>query len=371
MENLNTDDLMKLQVEQLEKEKKDLNQRLRIVAKRVDHIERAYRKEERPLLGQDYEEQQANDRATFESLQKSRIEGSRISHQHDVETKKRLSRMMDEYQSRRATIIAKKGDEYARRQAAAARKIEEEKAKRRKAVLQEREQERLRIEEEERIRRDREEEEARLEAGMYLIESVLYDSTNMSFTERIAEEQRLREEEEAVLAAAEAAKREVEAKAVAMRKQREEERAAAAEAARLQRQREEEAEKRREQRKADERAAARNPVASRVANGEAPAAWRRTSPANTAASTPPRTQTATPPRSESPMFRPSVAGGGGGSAWRDREARKTASGVATTAPLRPASPAVTPRSVREELPKDDDGFQQAAKVWKPKRLQGR
>jgi translation initiation factor 3 subunit A len=370
MENLNTDDLMKLQVEQLEKEKKDLHQRLRIVAKRVDHIERAYRKEERPLLGQDYEEQQANDRATFESLQKSRVEGSRISHQHDVETKKRLSRMMVEYQSRRATIIAKRGDEYARRQAAAARKIEEEKAKRRKAVLQEREQERLRIEEEERIRRDREEEEASLEAGMYLIESVLHDGTNNSFIERIAEEQRLREEEEAVLAAAEAAKREAEAKAVAMRKQREEERAAAAEAARLQRQREEEAEKRREQRKAEERAAARNPVASRVANGEAPAAWRRTSPANTAAATP-RAQAATPPRSESPKFRPSVVGGGGGSAWRDREARKSAGGVATAAPLRPASPAVTPRPVREELPKDDDGFQQPAKVWKPKRLQGR
>jgi len=56
MENLNTDDLMKLQVEQLEKEKRDLNQRLRIVAKRVDHLERACRKEERPLLGQDYEQ---------------------------------------------------------------------------------------------------------------------------------------------------------------------------------------------------------------------------------------------------------------------------------------------------------------------------
>jgi translation initiation factor 3 subunit A len=168
MENLNTDDLMKLQVEQLEKEKKDLNQRLRIVAKRVDHIERAYRKEERPLLGQDYEEQQANDRLTFEAVQKARIEGSKISHQRDIETKKRLSRMMDDYKSRRDVIAGKRGDDYARRQAIAARKIEEERAKRRKAVLQEREEERLRIETEERARREKEEEEARLEAGMYI-----------------------------------------------------------------------------------------------------------------------------------------------------------------------------------------------------------
>ena len=109
MENLNTDSLMKLQVEQLEKEKKELNERLRIVAKRVDHIERAYRKEERPLLGRDYEEQQANDRSTFEALQKARIEGSRISHQQDIETKNRLTRMIDDYQSRRDAITAKRG----------------------------------------------------------------------------------------------------------------------------------------------------------------------------------------------------------------------------------------------------------------------
>jgi translation initiation factor 3 subunit A len=165
MENLNTDSLMKLQVEQLEKEKKELNERLRIVAKRVDHIERAYRKQERPLLGRDYEEQQANDRSTFEALQQARIEGSKISHQQDIETKKRLTRMMDDYRSRRDAIAAKRGDDFAKKKEEFARKTDEEKAKRRKLVLQEREQERLRLEEEERIQREKEEEEARLEAG--------------------------------------------------------------------------------------------------------------------------------------------------------------------------------------------------------------
>jgi len=355
MENLNTDDLMKLQVEQLEKEKKDLNQRLRVIAKRVDHIERAYRKEERPLLDQDYGEQQAHDRSTFENLQKARIEGSIVAHQHNIETKGRLSRMMDDYRARWEAIAAKRGDDYARKRTAAARKIEEEKAKRRKVVLQQREEQRLRLEAEERHRREREEEEARQEA------------------ERIAEEQRLRQEAEAAAAAAEAVKREAEAKAAAMRKQREEERAAAAEAARLQMQREEEALRHREQRKAEERAAARNPATARVANGEAPVLWRRASPANATPPTPSRTQAATPPRSESPTpkFRPVVGGAGGGATWRDREARKAAAGVA--AAPRPASPAVTPRSAKEELPKDDDGFQTVSekKVWKSKRVQGR
>ena len=64
---MNTDNLMRLQVEQLEKEKKERESRLRVIAKRIDHIERAYRQEERPLLAKDYELQQASDRATFEN----------------------------------------------------------------------------------------------------------------------------------------------------------------------------------------------------------------------------------------------------------------------------------------------------------------
>ena len=155
---------MELQVKQLEKEKKELNERLRIVGRRVDHIERAYRKEERPLLGKDYERQQANDRATFEAVQKARIEGSRLSHQQDLETKRRMARMMSDYLSRREVIAAKRGNEFTGRKEAAAKKIEEEKTKRRNAVFKGREEEVRRLEAEERARREREEEEARLEA---------------------------------------------------------------------------------------------------------------------------------------------------------------------------------------------------------------
>ena len=44
MDNISTDNLMRLQVEQLAKEKKELAERMRIASKRLDHIERAYRK---------------------------------------------------------------------------------------------------------------------------------------------------------------------------------------------------------------------------------------------------------------------------------------------------------------------------------------
>jgi translation initiation factor 3 subunit A len=178
MENMNTDTLIKLQVEQIEKEKRELNERLRIATKRVDHIERAYRKEERPLLAKDYEQQQINDRLTFDSLQKSRIESSKIAHLQDLETKKRMARMMDDYKSRRAEITAKKGEEFKRRTEVAHKKIADEKAKRRNAIIQEREEERQRIEEEERKRREETEEAARLEAGISFLSRSL-SSTNI------------------------------------------------------------------------------------------------------------------------------------------------------------------------------------------------
>src|SRR5258708_686510 len=57
---------MRLQVEQLEKEKREREARLRVIAKRIDHVERAYRQEERPLLVKDYELQQASEQAKIE-----------------------------------------------------------------------------------------------------------------------------------------------------------------------------------------------------------------------------------------------------------------------------------------------------------------
>ena len=165
MENLSTDNIMRLQVEQLEKEKRELNEKMRIVSKRLDHIERAYRKEERPLLAQDYERQQAEDKTAHEAAQKARIEAARLAHQQDLETKKRLSRMLDVYKVHREVLVGKRSEEFAKRKETAQKKIAEEKRKRKETVLKQREEERARLEAEERDRREREEEERRLEEG--------------------------------------------------------------------------------------------------------------------------------------------------------------------------------------------------------------
>ncbi|KAI0919910.1 hypothetical protein AcV5_001857 [Taiwanofungus camphoratus] len=351
MENLSTDNLMRLQVEQLEKEKKELNERMRVAAKRLDHVERAYRKEERPLLAKDYEFQQANDTAAFEAFQKTRLESHRLAHQHDLETKRRLSRMMDDYLARREAIMGKRGEEFAKRKEQAQKKINDEKTKRRHAVLSAREEERLRREEEESLRREKEEEEARRNA------------------ERIAEEERRAAEEAAAVAEAEAKKREEEEKRAEQRRQREAERAAMLEKTRLQQQREEEALANAAARAAERAKPPQSPALRSSTNGDT-AAWRRPAPSSTAPQASARSPVATPPRSESPApkFRTGVVQGG----WRAREAAKKEAESGGAASPRSASPVVR-SPPREEPAKDGDGFQTVEKrsVWQFSRGRGR
>ncbi|KAK7018490.1 eukaryotic translation initiation factor 3 subunit A [Favolaschia claudopus] len=375
---MDTDQLIGKQVAQLEKEKKEMTERLRIAGKRLDHVERAYRKEERPLVAQDYERQQATDRDTFSDVQAARKDSAHRAHQDDLETKKRLSRMIPEYEARRAVILAKKGEDFAKKKDAANKKIEEEKNKRKKSVMAKREEERRAVEEARRKEEERLEEERRLEA------------------ERLAEEDRIRAEEEAAEAAAAAAKREAEEKVIAQRKAREAERAEAVEKARLQAQREEEAEARRAARAAEAKAGpVRKPIvpsAPSSARASASAAtpteggvWRRSTatPTPSTPATPTRAaalSSATPPRAESPSpaaapkYVPGAMRGGAPGGWRERQAAAQAAGGGT-APARVASPAPPP-ATKGDMPKDDDGFQTVPEkrgggVWKRGGARGR
>ena len=113
MENLSTDNLMRLQVEQLEKEKKELNGKVLVLTKRLDHIERAYLKEERPLRAKTT---RSSRRTTARcSAQKARLGAQRQTPVQDVETKKRLTRMLGEYEQLKATNAARSEEAYAKK----------------------------------------------------------------------------------------------------------------------------------------------------------------------------------------------------------------------------------------------------------------
>ncbi|KAJ7583969.1 translation initiation factor eIF3a [Mycena floridula] len=368
--DLDTSSLLEMQLKSLEKEKASQTQKLRLIGKKVDHTERAYRIVEQPLLETDYLEQQKSDLLTFKTAQSTLHETSQQKHTQDLDAKKRLARIMDDYMKRKEEVTNKRLAEFQKRKATAQKKCEEEKAKRRAAFVaaqqaeakKQAEAEEARRREEAEQQRLLEEEEARLEAE--------------------------REEEEERIRAAEEVKRIEEEKAAALRKQREADRAARDEQAKLQQKREQEAEARAAERAAArerERLAARAPAAAvpssrlngtRDTGGDV---WRRGSgtPANSLPPTPTRASnfaTATPPRAESPSpavmpkYRPGALGGGAGGGWRQKEEAKAAGGPrgGAATPVRSQSPA-PPKEETKVV--DDDGFQTVAKpsVWKPRR----
>ncbi|RXW17141.1 hypothetical protein EST38_g8712 [Candolleomyces aberdarensis] len=393
LENYDTEGLITIQVAQLEKEKRELNEKLRIISKRIDHIERAYRKEERPLLAQDYEEQQKSDKEKFLLTQKAHKEAAYQAHLANLETKKRLARLVPDYFKRKDELMEKRGAEYEKMVQTAKNKVEEEKDKRRKAIFKAREEEKAKIEKEEEEIRRREAEAERIER------------------EQREEEERARQEEEDRLRKEEEEKAAQEEEAAAARAKREKQRQDDLEMVRLREKRAEDAEARRKEEKEKAAAATRRPLFGSSSGGVAAAAaasgggtrdggqdvWRRTTPGNSVPGTPSRSSAAAtgpPERSESPTpaaatgrYRPGAfaaasggRGGGaaGGGGWRAREMEKAnaagGGGSGTNTP-RASSPAPAPPArEREEVKKDDDGFTTVAKpaqgVWKPRRGRG-
>jgi translation initiation factor 3 subunit A len=120
-----------MQVDRLDKEKRDLSERLRVLHKRIDHLERTYRKEEAPLLAEDYERQQKEDRVTHEKNVKAMLAAAKQKHLDDLHAKKRLARMTSDYQTRKKDLVDRREEEFQRRRAEAERLMEPEKEARR------------------------------------------------------------------------------------------------------------------------------------------------------------------------------------------------------------------------------------------------
>ncbi|KAF2221352.1 hypothetical protein BDZ85DRAFT_320553 [Elsinoe ampelina] len=287
IDELDSARIRELKLQALAKEKNEVTDKARITAKRVDHLERAYRKEEIKLLPEDYKQQIDADRAAYEKAKAETLAEAKAKHTSDVELKKRLSRLVPAYEQFRRTVTEARHNEFERRRKDAERELNKKIEQRKRDVRERRERERREAEENERIRQEEEE------------------------RERIEAEQREREEAE---------KRERLEREKAERAKSREEAAAAAE---RQRQREEEAERRRAERKAGAGAA--------PSRGFDRPADR---PSDSSAGGPPR-----------------LALAGNKPSWRDREAAKAAGGPAAEAPTNGASsrgsePAAEPAPLR-------------------------
>jgi translation initiation factor 3 subunit A len=162
IDELDSDKLLNLHIEQLAKEKKDLGEKLRLVGKRVDHLERAYRKEERELLADDYEKQKTRDKESHEALIKSSREDAIAKHKYEQDLKARLARMMPDYVVSRQAVASKHEKEFQESKDRAQKLIKEEKEKFRSQLLARKMAEKEKREKE----RKRQEEADRQRAGM-------------------------------------------------------------------------------------------------------------------------------------------------------------------------------------------------------------
>lgn len=155
--SLDTTKLRIMQLEALEKSTKDVNDRMRVTAKRLDHLERALRRAEIPLVEQAASEQVEVDRANHEEQQRAMLEVSKQKHAEDVATKHRLVRVMADYEDFKEQLYSRRDADFKTRREASLRKLEEEKEKRRQQFRKRRADEAAQKKaEEEQIRREEE-----------------------------------------------------------------------------------------------------------------------------------------------------------------------------------------------------------------------
>ncbi|PLB45094.1 eukaryotic translation initiation factor 3 subunit EifCa [Aspergillus steynii IBT 23096] len=204
LEDMDSNRIRAIKLAQLEKEKNELNDRVRTTAKRIDHLERAFRREELKHIPEDYEEQKKLDLELYEANKASALKDAENTHKEAVALKHRLSRLVPQFTSFRKEVSEKRHEEFEKRRKAAEREFEAKKKQRVKEVQDRRrrekaereEAERRQKEEEERVKREEEERAARdEERRRVLIEEKAKREEERKKLDEIAARQKQREEE--------------------------------------------------------------------------------------------------------------------------------------------------------------------------------
>ncbi|ATZ54374.1 Bcrpg1 [Botrytis cinerea B05.10] len=171
LDNLDGNKLRAMKLAQLEREKNDTNEKLRITGKRIDHLERAFRKEEAKKLPEDYEAQRQRDLAAYEKTKAQTLKDAEAKHKENVALKHRLTRLVSHYESFRDDIAERRHEEFDKRRRDAEKELEKQISQRRKEFKERKirekrereEQERKLREEEERAQREKAEKDEREE----------------------------------------------------------------------------------------------------------------------------------------------------------------------------------------------------------------
>lgn len=127
LQDLDTDKLRMMQVEQLNKDKKELEEKLRGVAKKSDHLERAYRRFELQALEKEAGAQEDKDVAAYNEHKTAKITKARKEYDDAVALKERLGRILGDYTPFKAVIDEKNAEKVAALRAKALQALEDAK----------------------------------------------------------------------------------------------------------------------------------------------------------------------------------------------------------------------------------------------------
>lgn len=154
LDELDSNRLRSLKIAQLEKEKNELHDRIRITGKRIDHLERAFRREEVKYLPADYETQKKRDLELYELTKEDTLKAAQEKHKADVALKHRLSRLVPHFSDFKKNVTEKRHEEFEKRRKAAEREFENKKKQRVKEVHERIRREKIERENEERRQRE-------------------------------------------------------------------------------------------------------------------------------------------------------------------------------------------------------------------------
>ncbi|KAH3685456.1 hypothetical protein WICPIJ_003571 [Wickerhamomyces pijperi] len=143
LEDITEEKLRIMQLEQLAKDKLDMDTRIAAVFKKTDHVERLLRKFELPLLAKDAESQKDRDLTAYNEFKAKAIAKAKDQHEKDVTLRDRLARVAPGFKSFRES---KGSDIAAKREAQiaeAAAKLEAAKQARIEEVRQQRYEEQM------------------------------------------------------------------------------------------------------------------------------------------------------------------------------------------------------------------------------------
>ena len=164
VKDLDSNQVRLLRISQLEKEKNELFKHLRVTGKRIDHLERAFRKEELKLLPKDYEAQRQLDSAAYDSSRADSLKEAERKHKEDVALKHRLGRLLPAYERFHKDLKERRHDEFERRRKAADREYQTAVEKRKRDHREKRAREQKEREEVEKQAREEDERIAKEEA---------------------------------------------------------------------------------------------------------------------------------------------------------------------------------------------------------------